>query len=217
MFKLPLFSDSAKPKSILLLGAHCDDIEIGCGGAIQNLLRNDPDLMVHWIVFSSNDMRRQEAERSASAFLQHSHAHNVQIKTFKNGYFPQEWGVIKDYFEVLKGEVDPDIIFTHYHADLHQDHRVISELTWNTFRNHLILEYEIAKYDSDLGNPNFFIPLDQNQADFKCQVLMDSFKSQLSHHWFTQQTFLAMMRIRGIQCNAGYGLAEAFYSRKMIC
>lgn len=209
-------ANETMPKSILLLGAHCDDIEIGCGGTIQRLLVANPDLQVNWIVFSANDLRQKEANKGAESFLHKSVAPNVQIKTFKNGYFPQEWDKIKDFFEVLKKDINPDIIFTHYRDDLHQDHRVISELTWNTFRDHLILEYEIPKYDSDLGKPNFFVPLDQAQADFKCHILMDTFRSQLSHQWFTEDTFRAMMRLRGIQCNADSGAAEAFYGKKLV-
>jgi len=209
-------TNETKPSSILLLGAHCDDIEIGCGGTIQRLLLDNPDLQVNWVIFSANNLRKKEAEKSVSIFLQQSGVLNLRIKTFKNGYFPQEWGEIKDYFEVLKREINPDIIFTHYREDLHQDHRIISELTWNTFRNHLILEYEIAKYDSDLGKPNFFVALDQEQSDFKCRVLMDAFKSQHSHQWFTEDTFRALMRLRGIECNAASGVAEAFYGRKLL-
>ena len=206
----------AKIDSALFLGAHCDDIEIGCGGTLLHLLAGHPNLCVHWVVFTSNAVRAREAETSADRFLRGAKEKRILIKKFRNGYFPDEWARIKDEFEALKGEVSPDLIFTHHQRDLHQDHRTIAELTWNTFRNHFILEYEIPKYDSDLGSPNFFVPLDAATANQKVRALVEGFPSQSDKHWFREDTFLALMRLRGVQSAANQGFAEAFYAQK-IC
>jgi len=203
-------------KTILCLGAHCDDIEIGCGAAILRWAQENPQLQVHWVVLSSNTVRAQEARRSAELFLQGVVNKSVMIKEFRNGYFPYVGAQLKDYFEELKKSVNPDLILTHYGQDLHQDHRVTAELTWNTFRNHFILEYEIPKYDGGLGAPNFFIPASAEHCDAKVRHLLDCFGSEANKHWFTRETFLALMRLRGVECNAPSGYAEAFYCRKTV-
>jgi len=216
MFELRFGRIESGFKTLLCLGAHCDDIEIGCGGTILRLIQDYPGLDVHWIVFSSNPQRAIEARKSATEFLKDAGSQNVQIKEFRNGYFPTVRTEIKDYFEELKSTIQPDAILTHYRHDLHQDHRVLAELTWNTFRNHLILEYEIPKYDGDLGTPNLYMPLSDDHWRKKIATLMSCFPSQHDKHWFEPETFSALMRLRGIESNAPSGYAEAFYSRKAV-
>jgi LmbE family N-acetylglucosaminyl deacetylase len=215
MLKLDLVRDSDAPFRVLLLGAHCDDIEIGCGGTLLALIARHSNLCFDWVVFTSNPTRAREAEASAEHFLRGAKEKRVVIHEFRNGYFPDQWARIKDAFEALKREVSPDLIFTHYHRDLHQDHRTIAELTWNTFRDHFILEYEIPKYDSDLGSPNVFMPLDAVIASEKARTILRCFRSQSDKHWFTEDTFVALMRLRGIQSAASQGFAEGFYGRKL--
>ncbi len=214
MLTLEFNAGRKSPLRILCLGAHCDDIEIGCGGTILRLLRDLKDVSIFWVVLSSGDRRGEEARRSASEFLRGARETAVELKEFRNGFFPYAGGEIKEYFEALKGNIQPDLIFTHYRHDLHQDHRVVSELTWNTFRTHMILEYEIPKYDGDLGSPNLFVPLDRGVCAAKIEIIMRAFPSQREKKWFTEDLFLSMMRIRGMECNSPDNLAEAFYCRK---
>lgn len=206
----------SSPLQVLCLGAHSDDLEIGCGGAILKLSDEKNPLDVTWIVFSANGERRREAIESANLLLSNAAKKDVVVKDFRDGFFPYVGGEIKDYFEALKKRISPDLIFTHYRHDLHQDHRVVSELTWNTFRDHLILEYEIPKYDGDLGSPNVFVPLPETICKRKIQHILDCFTSQGDNQWFGEDTFLAIMRLRGIESNAPTKFAEAFYSRKII-
>jgi LmbE family N-acetylglucosaminyl deacetylase len=213
---LTLNLDREAPCRILCLGAHCDDIEIGCGGTILRLLQQNKRISVHWLVFSSNERRAQEASASAHLFLDHATEHTIRIRNFRDGYFPFLGAEIKQYFEQLKLEFSPELIFTHFRDDRHQDHRLISELTWNTFRDHLILEYEIPKYDGDLGAPNCFVHLDEATCQRKVDYLLRSFTSQAQKHWFTEDTFLATLRIRGIESASPTKYAEGFYCRKMI-
>ena len=201
--------------SVLLLGAHSDDIEIGCGGTVLRLIAQNPSLKVHWIVFSGRKERVKEAEASAARFLADAGARNVEVHQFRDGFFPSEQARIKTYFEELKARLEPDLIFTHYRDDLHQDHRVISELTWNTYRHHGVLEYEVPKWDGDLGQPNIFVPLSEEQARRKVEILMECFGSQSGRHWFDEETFNGLMRLRALECNATSRRAEAFYGRKV--
>ena len=216
MLKLQFTGAPDNSLKILCLGAHSDDIEMGCGGSIIKFLNRYPKSEVHWIVFSSTRDRADEAQRSAELFLATAGHVEIVIKNFRDSFFPYIGGEIKEYFEELKKEVVPDIIFTHFRHDLHQDHRIISELTWNTFRNHLILEYEVLKYDGDLGAPNFFIHISKEIACRKVKNIFEVFKSQGHRSWFTEEVFHSIMRIRGIECNAPDKYAEAFYCRKMI-
>ena len=199
--------------SVLCLGAHCDDIEIGAGATLRALITSRPSLRVHWVIFSSTEQRAAEARISAQEFLNGAGQVEVQIRTFADGYFPSEFAAIKRVFEELK-PVEPDLIFTHQRDDRHQDHRVVSDLTWNTFRDHLVLEYEIAKYDGDLGQPNCFVPVDDAHRQFKVDALLRHYASQRSKDWFTAETFNALMRIRGVESRSRTGYAEAFYARK---
>ncbi len=201
---------------VLCLGAHCDDIEIGCGGTILKLIETYPNIMFDWVVFSSNLQREKEAYNSAIRFLENAQQKKIVIKQFKDGFFPFIGSEIKLFFEQLKQDYNPDLIFTHSRHDLHQDHRLISDLTWNTFRNHLILEYEIPKYDGDLGNPNFFVHLEQKNCLDKINYIIDSFPSQNNKQWFTEETFLSILRLRGVESNAPNKYAEAFYCRKVV-
>jgi LmbE family N-acetylglucosaminyl deacetylase len=214
MLPLTLGPRAGPPMSVLCLGAHADDIEIGAGGTILTLLEQHPGSRILWVVFSASSQRADEARGSADFFLAAAGEASVVIHSYQDGFFPSELHRIKLEFESMKA-FSPDVVFTHYTADHHQDHRAVAELTWNTFRDHLILEYEIPKYDPDLGNPNLFVPLRQEHADAKVTALMAHFASQRHRRWFVPETFLALMRIRGMQAAAPSGLAEGFYAPKV--
>jgi LmbE family N-acetylglucosaminyl deacetylase len=216
MQTLSLVKSGAEPLQLLCLGAHSDDIEIGAGGAILTLLGRHPGAHVHWIVFTAKGERAEEARSSAAAFLASAGEAKVTVHEFRDGFFPDEFAALKKAFEALKLQIKPDLILTHAPGDHHQDHRVIAELTWNTFRDHLILGYEIIKYDPDLGNPNVFFNLDAGVAEAKVSALMEHFKTQGGRRWFVPETFFGMMRVRGVQSAAASGLAEGFYGPK-IC
>ncbi len=201
---------------ILCLGAHSDDIEIGCGGTLLELLERYPGSHVTWVVLCGLGSREREAKVSAKRLLKAAKSTDIRVAKFRDGYFPSEHAAIKDFFESLKSAPKPDLVFTHYGADLHQDHRIVSELTWNTFRDQLILEYEIVKYDGGLGSPNCFVPLQPSSSRRKIAHLMKCFGTQRAKRWFTEDTFKAMLRIRGIECNSPSGEAEAFYVRKIV-
>ena len=201
---------------VLCLGAHGDDLEIGCSGTLMKLCASGMRLNVTWVVFSADDAREKEARRSAEVVLGAVAGREVAIHGFPEGLFPSVQADIKRCFESLKQRVSPDIVFTHHARDLHQDHRVVAELTWNTFRDHLILEYEIPKYDGDLGAPNVFVRLDEAVGRAKVENILESFKSQGSKHWFTQDLFLSLMRLRGMEARSPSRFAEAFYSRKLV-
>lgn len=217
MLPLALLPDGAAPLKVLLLGAHCDDIEIGCGGTILRLAAERSNLEVTWVVFSSNPQREQEARTSASRFLEHAaRPAKVVVKQFRDGFFPYQGSAIKEFFEELKDAIDPDLIFTHYREDRHQDHRTISDLTWNTWRRHLILEYEIPKYDGDLGTPNLFVPLDPDVCGRKARTICEVFRSEAGKGWLTEDALQAIMRLRGVECAAPGRYAEAFHCRKLV-
>jgi LmbE family N-acetylglucosaminyl deacetylase len=180
------------------------------------MVKEYPKAMFRWAVFSSIEERAAEVSRSADLFLNSGVKNDVVIMEFRNGYFPYQGAVIKDYFETLKRECNPDVVFTHYSEDRHQDHRLLSELTWNTFRDHLILEYEIPKYDGGMGSPNVFFPLAEEECQRKVELLEECFASERSKRWFSKETFLGLMRLRGVECNAPSGYAEGFYARKAV-
>ena len=209
------FPHRDRPSRVLFLGAHSDDIEIGCGGTALSLAGSGQPAQVTWVVFSGNERRAAEARVSAARFLAGVPSAQVTIHQFRDGYFPVEADRIKDSFEELKSIGVPDIIFTHTRDDRHQDHRIISDLTWNTFRESLILEYEIPKYDGDLGRPNAFVPLSEAQLARKVDLLIECFGSQRSKSWFSADTFRGLARIRGIEAPFGTGYAEAFVARKV--
>jgi LmbE family N-acetylglucosaminyl deacetylase len=215
---IPLSLDEAAARGglkILCLGSHSDDIEIGCGGTILRLAQRYPDTTFHWVVFSASGIRGVEAQCGAVRFTSAARLVGPVLRTFQDGFLPFVGADVKAVFEELK-EIAPDVIFTHNRKDAHQDHRLVAELTWNTFRNHLILEYEIPKYDGDLGQPSVFVPLQPETYQHKVRFIMDTFKSQHSKHWFRAETFLSLMRLRGMECNAPSGYAEAFFCRKLV-
>jgi|SRR2546425_1725683 len=214
MEEIRLLADGDTPKKILALGAHSDDIEIGCGGTILRIAAQQRQLEVLWVVFAATPERAAEARGSACAFLEGVSAAKVIVRDYRDGFLPYSGSALKDEFETLKHEYSPHLVFTHHRDDRHQDHRLISELTWNTWRDHMILEYEIPKYDGDFGSPNFFAVLSRSTLDRKIALLMKHFPSQARKPWFTADLFQAVARIRGMECTAPEGLAEAFYGRK---
>jgi len=216
MLNCRLAPEQGRPLKILCLGAHSDDIEIGCGGTILKLIEEQERTELYWVVFSAGKRRRREAKESANAFLEKAKRKTVVVKNFRDGYLPYSGREIKTYFEGLKRKVSPDVIFTHYRSDLHQDHRLISDLAWNTFRNHLIFEYEIPKYDGDLGCPNFFVHLKESICNRKIEYLLKYFVSQRENQWFGRETFQSLLRLRGIESNSPDKYAEAFYCRKFV-
>lgn len=217
MIELKFSRKLEEPLRILCLGSHSDDIEIGCGGTILKLIRSVQHIEFYWVVLGSpNKERAREALRSAKVFLQDVKKKKIVIKSFRDSYFPFQGAEIKDFFEDLKGKFSPDIVFTHYREDRHQDHRLISDLAWNTFRDHLILEYETPKYDGDLGSPNFFVSLDGSISKRKVQYLLQNYRTQRKKHWFTEDMFFSLLRIRGIESGSSSKYAEAFYCRKMV-
>lgn len=215
MLQLNLRKQATGGLTVLCLGAHCDDIEIGCGGSLLHLKAAFPRLKFHWVVFSAAGLRGEEATKAAELFTAGCDK-EIVLKDFRDGFLPYSGGKVKDFFEEMKGHVNPDLIFTHWHGDAHQDHRLLSELTWNTFRNHLILEYEIPKYDGDMGRPNLFVSLESPLCENKVDYLFEAFDSQRTKQWFDRQTFLGLMRIRGMESNSPSGYAEAFHARKVV-
>lgn len=216
MLELAFDVESGRPPTILCLGAHSDDIEIGCGGAIMQLLDRFPGASVHWVVFSADDARADEARASAADFLAKAGVADVDIHRFRESYFPYIGDQLKEAFEVLKHRAAPDVVFSHRRHDEHQDHATIAALTWNTFRDHLILEYEIPKYEGDLGQPNFFVPVDAGVAERKIDLLMEHFPSQRGKRWFRPETFRGLMALRAVECNSRSGWAEGFHVRKIV-
>jgi LmbE family N-acetylglucosaminyl deacetylase len=199
---------------VLVVGAHADDIEIGCGGTVLHLAAGVSPLRVTWVVLSASGVREREAVGSAAAFLKDVEQTTVVLRSFRDGFFPGVWPEVKEVFEELKREVAPDLVMVPRRDDAHQDHRLVAELTWNTFRDHLVLEYEIPKYDGDLGNPNLYVPLPAATCERKVELLLERFPSQRDRRWYTADTFWALLRLRGVESNAPSGFAEAFHCRK---
>ena len=205
-----------QPKTVLCLGAHADDIEIGCGGTLLKLIDQNPELSVHWAVFSGNEQRAAEARESAAAFFKDANEYKINCHSFKDSFFPYQAEAIKETMHELSSSIAPDLIFTHRADDAHQDHRILSELAWCAFRDHAILEYEIPKYEGDLGRPNLLVELSPDQTQRKLDHLMSAFGSQRNKHWYTPDTFLSLMRLRGLECNSKSRFAEGFYARKIV-
>jgi LmbE family N-acetylglucosaminyl deacetylase len=212
---LDLTHGRKKRLKVLCMGAHSDDIEIGCGATLLKLAARRPRPEFRWVVWSASGERKREALRGARRFLGAASAEAVRVYAFRDGFFPAQFTAIKEAFESLAREFRPDIVFTHTRDDRHQDHRIVSDLTWNTFRSALILEYEIPKWDGDLGQPNLYVPVSKATADRKARALMSIFGTQRAKNWFSEETFLGLMRLRGIECRAADGQAEAFYARKI--
>ena len=216
MIHFNLAGGADRELQVLCLGSHSDDIEIGCGGSILRLAEDYPNCKFHWVVFSAEGARAAEAQRAADLFAGSNRLKSSQFKKFPDGFMPFMGKEVKVAFEELKEAVAPDLIFTHHQQDAHQDHRLIAELTWNTFRDHLILEYEVPKYDGDMGRPGVFVPLEPGIYQKKVRYILDVFRSQHPRRWFQEETFLSLMRLRGMECNAPSGYAEAFYCRKLV-
>jgi LmbE family N-acetylglucosaminyl deacetylase len=212
--RVSILEGGPDPKRILALGAHSDDVEIGCGGTILRLVAERRRLEVLWVVFCASDQRAAEARASAGAFLDGIDAKRIVVRDYRDGFLPYSGGAVKDEFEQLKRDFSPDLVFTPYRHDRHQDHRLVSELTWNTWRDHFILEYEIPKYDGDFGSPNFFAGLSPAILDRKIELLLTHFASQGGRPWFTADLFRSVARIRGMESAAPESMAEGFYCRK---
>lgn len=207
---------TSRPLRVLCLGAHCDDIEIGCGGTLIRLSSLPGQLHIQFIIFSGEGQREQEARDSARVLLEDAASWDIEVLGFRDGFFPEQWGEIKEFFETLKRDPAPDLIFTHRRLDRHQDHRTVADLTWNTFRDHLILEYEVPKYEGDLGQPNLYVPLEDSVARQKADHVTHSFPTQQRRSWFDPRTFLGLTRLRGLECRADHGHAEAFHLEKAV-
>jgi LmbE family N-acetylglucosaminyl deacetylase len=216
MLRLGLLSGPDGPRRILALGAHADDIEIGCGGTMLRLAAERPEAEVLWVVLAANEERAREAESSAAAFLQGFARSRLVVKHHRDGFLPYSGAAVKDDVEAVKREFSPDLVFTHSLADRHQDHRLVADLTWNTWRNHLILEYEIPKYDGDFGTPNLYAPLPAATVDRKIALVLEHFRSQAGKHWLTPDLIRSVARIRGMECVAPEAFAEAFTCRKGV-
>jgi LmbE family N-acetylglucosaminyl deacetylase len=202
----------AGARRLLVIGCHPDDIEIGCGGALLAWIRARSDLEVTWVVLSASGDRTDEAKAGAEAFLRDAAHADVRVHEFRDGFLPYAGEAVKEAFEELKG-VRPDVVFTHTRHDLHQDHRLAAELTWNTFRDHLILEYEIPKYDGDFGSRNVYVPLAEEIVEEKVRLLRTHYPTQSTKHWFDDELFRGLLRLRGMECASRY--AEAFVCRKL--
>jgi LmbE family N-acetylglucosaminyl deacetylase len=216
MLPLTLGEPEASPARVLAIGAHPDDIEIGCAGTILKLIEQGAVSEVCWVVLSGDGERADEARRSADALLDGVPRSEVVVRDFPDGFFPYAGQRIKDFFEQLKVELSPDVVLTHQRADLHQDHRLCCELAWNSFRDHLILEYEVPKYDGDMSAPNAFVPLSEGLSRRKIDHLMSHFGSQRSKRWFQEDLFSSLLRLRGMECNSPSSYAEAFFCRKAV-
>lgn len=210
-----LFFDVSQVRSVLCFGAHPDDIEIGCGGTVFALLESNPNLKLDWVVLGCNELRKAEAQAAFEAWTNGRKNCDSHLFDFEDTLFPSQIVDIKRVMHSLSESIHPDIIFTHRREDLHQDHRTLAEVTWNTFRGHLILEYEIAKYEGDLGNPNVFVPLTKEIATKKSELLMNLFPTQQTKPWYSRETFEAIMRLRGVEAKSASGFAEAFHGRKI--
>ena len=215
MKAIGLFGSGA-PSRVLCLGAHSDDIEIGCGATVLRLLDECPEIHFTWVIFSASPERELEARASAAAFLAGAKSADVRVERFRESHFPWEGSRIKDRLAGLAREIDPELVLTHWRGDNHQDHRTVAELTWNHFRDHFMLEYEIPKWDGDLGRPNAYVAAPAALVDRKVELLMEHFASQRDRPWFREDTFRALLRIRGLECNAPDGFAEAFYAHKIL-
>jgi LmbE family N-acetylglucosaminyl deacetylase len=216
MWEVKLEGPAGRAPRVLCIGAHCDDIEIGCGATLLSLRERWPGIEIHWIVLSSTAQRRAETERGAERLLGGAALERVVFGKFRDGFLPYDGASVKEFFEEAKQRFAPDLILTHHRGDLHQDHRLACELTWNTWRDHLILEYEIPKYDGDLGRPNAFVPVEAEQLEEKVQILLEAYATQRAKAWFSAETFRALARLRGVESNAASGYAEAFFAPKLV-
>jgi LmbE family N-acetylglucosaminyl deacetylase len=209
-------STDGEPRRVLCIGAHCDDIEIGCGGALLQLQKTGSNLVIDWVVLTGEEARRAETTAARDLLVEPRFRGELVFGGFPDSRLPTVYGELKDFFGPLRGRFKPNLVFCHEKGDAHQDHRLVNELVWGAFRNHLILEYEIVKWDGGLTTPNTYVPLDKDVVDRKVEVLMRTYGSQRSKDWFTPETLLAMTRIRGVECRAPSGYAEGFFARKIV-
>lgn len=207
---------NAAPLTLLVLGAHPDDAEIGCGATVLDLIERGRVGRVCWVVLSGAGERVEEARSSAEAMLAGVPERTILQPGFRDGFLPYDGAEVKGFFEDVRRDVEPDLVLTHQRHDLHQDHRLTCELTWNTFRDHLILEYEVPKYDGDMGRPNLYVPVADELRRRKVEHLMEHFPTQVPKRWFDEELFTGLLRLRGMECNSLTGYAEAFYSRKAV-
>lgn len=210
-----LLGSGRPPFRILCVGAHCDDIEIGCGGTLRALQSNSIALSVDWVVLSGSNTRRKETEDARRRLIRPACRGDLQFGDFPDGLFPAAYAGVKDFFESLKQGRRPDLILCHAREDRHQDHRIVHEMVWSTFRDHLVLEYEIPKWDGDLGQPNVYVPISAGHARAKVNALLAAHRSQSAKDWFARETFMALLRLRGAECRSSSGYAEAFFGRKL--
>jgi LmbE family N-acetylglucosaminyl deacetylase len=217
MLPMNLAQPAQRPLEVLCIGAHCDDIEIGCGGTLLSLQQSHPRCRIHWLVLTSVPARRREAAKSAKALIGASARGELRICALPDGLLPAHFAKVKAEFEAVMKRLAPDLVFTHHGLDRHQDHALVSQITWQTFRDHLIWEYEIPKYDGDLTTPNLYVSLDSTLAERKVDVVMQTYASQRSRSWFTAENLWAMMRMRGLESRTAGGFAEAFHCRKLVC
>lgn len=215
MIELVPHAEARREIRVLCIGAHCDDIEIGCGATLHALCLDGLRYTVDCVVLSGGPQRRQEAEKCLAALLPPGWCGRLSFGDFRDGGFPAQYGLIKDFFEGLKDQRSPDLILCHERDDRHQDHRLVNEMVWATFRDHLILEYEIPKWDGGLTQPNVYVPVSSDDVDAKVQALLAAYESQRARDWFTAETFLSLMRLRGLECRSPSGYAEAFHGRKI--
>jgi LmbE family N-acetylglucosaminyl deacetylase len=215
MHGLRLFGEDDAPRSVLAVGAHADDIEIGAGGLLLELAAAWPRLEITWVVLSGDEQRSAEARSSAAGVLGEDARLTVETYDYQERYFPH-LPELKERFDDLAGRVDPDLVIAPRLEDRHQDHRTVAELVWQAFRDHLVLEYEIVKYEGDLGQPNVFVPLAESTAERKIEHILAAYPSQADHRWFSDATFRSILRLRGVECNAPSGYAEAFTARKLV-
>ena len=205
--------DMARVERLLCIGAHPDDIELGAGGLVARLVRDNPSLSVHWAVFCGAEAERAAEARRAAMMFADNGAVEIEIHAFQDAFLPWQGAEVKSVFEEIKEAFEPDLVLTHHREDRHQDHRLLSDLSWNTWRDHTLLEYEILKYDGDLGQPNLYLPLTEDEARAKARKVYEAYPSQQRRSWFDAENFLALMRVRGVECNAPF--AEAFHARKL--
>jgi len=216
VLSLQLASRASQRLDVLCIGAHCDDIEIGCGGTLLTLQQQYPSLRIHWLILTSDARRHREALLAAESFVQPGARGEMRVHDLPDGRLPAHFAQVKAHFEDCRAAVNPDWVFSHHGADRHQDHALLSELAWQTFRDHTIWEYEIPKYDGDLVTPNVYLPVPAELAKHKAATIMKVFRSQHGKSWFRGENLLALMRLRGLECRAESGFAEAFHCRKLV-
>lgn len=206
---------SRRQLRVLCIGAHSDDIEIGCGGTLLEWMDMRCTLHVTWVVLSAVGARAVEARRSATNLLARAKRVNIVIHGLDDGRFPAYYSEVKNALESVRSHwPDPDVILTHRLEDRHQDHRTVAEVAWQTWRDHLVFEFEIPKYEGDLGQPNVYVPISARNGRRKVEHLMRHFGTQRSKSWFSPETFEGLMHLRAIECRSTSGFAEAFHLRK---